>query len=469
MSDKNKDNEVFDDDLKKAFEEDELFQEDDELFQEDDELSIFEEDNDDEFSIFEEDENNNIFEEEENIIEEENDLKEEQNVFEEENDSKEEQNVFEEENDSVYKENPNNRDELFEDNSTGNDSVYKENPNNRDELFENKDKQKNEEEIIKKENSNNNFLTIFMAMIITSLLSISGSWFLINHINKDENKINDIKNDLDIQKGLIVKIQNDSIKVKSTLENSELIKENIKREFSEIKESFEKEIENKKNNKKYFEILLASNSKNIKDINEIKEKIENLPISTGQIEKRFISLENEIKNNGTNKSITIELASLKEEIKKQKEQIADITDEKRRNDADLNKIRYEYNELKQKTFKNSQYIAENRKAVKNNLNKINGESDVKNLLEQAQASKDVRAVSLLFDKNRVINIESEKKGYKIIGSIASEVVFIDDGNDDHSTYHIGDYLDGYGKILKIGDNGTVETENGIVKNLNTIN
>lgn len=440
---------------------------------EDEEFDIF----NDEDDIFG-DNNSNIFddEEEENIsiFEDDTSQDNEDDMSQDDEDDMSQDDIFGE---KTENENTNlkEKSEEFKINEKSIDSNNEKNNKNIDPINSepNKDiKENNQKKDIddneNKNSSGNNVKNLLIAMGLCIATSITSSFLIINMSGFNKNDLNEIKNKFGVFESNLTLLENQSKRVEATVENSELKKDNLNKQYNEVLDILNTSNKKIDNNINYIKILANSSKQSMQKIEEMEKFISSLPKTSVDLIKKLENLEKKMNDIGTLDKLDDEFTALKTEIQSQRKNIVAMENKLKKNSADIEKNKIANLEVKDKVLKNSQTIAENRKGIRNNTQKMNGEDSVKDLLKKVQDSnsKEVRAVTLLYDNNRKIEVEDNKKGYKIMGSIASEVFFVDNGTDEPSEYYIGDYLDGYGKIIKINHDGIIETENGFVRNLN---
>ena len=455
--------ELNDENLFEEFEEDNNESEDD--FLEDD--FLLEDDGDDIKSVeldIDEDELFNA-DDTDDLLEEK--TVEEDDIFSSGDDSTEEDDIFSSGDDSTIEDDMfSSQDDLpMEETEIVSKETKSENNNEEvksEELEKIINEEKNLPEKEKKTEQGFNIKSVIAVAAITSLVSMGGSYALLNDSNKDE-KLNKILS-------VAEKNQTDLVSMENTVLNAVESSQNLNYEMALIKKK-QKDIENIEGEvnslKKYMVSTIKRVNSNKSAYSKLNTKINNLPSSNVQIAEKLVELEKSLSKLDNYDQYQETIKGLKKAVRNQQNNIDSMKKKVKTNMAKINKSEIAYKDINQKALKNAQKITQNIKGIRNVNQKVMGESSVKDLLRKTDsASKDVRAVSLLFDNNKTIEVQNENIGYNIIGSIVSEIFFVLEEDGSLTSYEIGGFIEGYGIIRDIRENKVIETDAGIIYNTN---
>jgi hypothetical protein len=347
----------------------------------------------------------------------------------------------------------------------------------QDESNDDEDDDEEEEEVAakpqaKQSNSNGSDIKkLIVAMGVASVVSISTSWFLFGNTEAFSD-LGDLKIGLLENTSTINLLENKLKETSAAVSNSKLANKAISDRSLFLEEQIEELRFNDDKSKATLQKMISVVVNNRNDLSEVNKALSKLPKSNTNVAQRIVELEAKLKEMGSLKYLTSTLGDLKKAVKNQQASISGIQRDVKKNLSNITKTKRDYQNINKKALKNAQSVAENRKGIRNNGQRIAGEASVKDLLKQSQsASKEVRAVSLLFDNDKTVEVQDyNKTGYYIVGSIDSVMFYIEEvqsnGKKEIITYSLSDNLPGYGIITEIKENGFVNTESGVVKNTN---
>lgn len=312
---------------------------------------------------------------------------------------------------------------------------------------------------------------LIVAMSVASVVSISTSWFLFGNTEAFSD-LGDLKIGLLENTSTINLLENKIKETSAAVSNSKLANKTISDRALFLEDQIKELRLNDDKSKATLQKMISVVVNNRNDLSEVNKALSNLPKSNTSVAQRVVELEAKLKEMGSLKYLTSTLSDLKTAVKNQQTSISGIQRDVKKNLSNITKTKRDYQNINKKALKNAQSVAENRKGIRNNGQRIAGEASVKDLLKQSQsASKEVRAVSLLFDNDKTVEVQDyNKTGYYIVGSIDSVMFYIEEvqsnGKKEIITYSLSDHLPGYGIITEIKENGFVNTESGVVKNTN---
>ena len=268
---------------------------------------------------------------------------------------------------------------------------------------------------------------------------------VIKNMSSLSSKISSVESENMRLKKIVSDLKN-SPQSNGKFENFELDFSKIKSEVSTIKEQIDNEKSYNKEtmikflqiSKKLREEILVLKSKQV-DKSIIEEKL----LEIDQLNKQFEILSNKVSNN----EVLNKLTTLEKEITANK--LAEV----------------------------EKQVIQNNKQVQKT---VNGKKSVLELLEEKNKEKDIESSSTIIEEEELriplsVTIEDDyedrpivkkqkvkkpiKNVYKFIGTIEG-VVYLKNSSGSISEYRIRDHLPGYGEILKIYKDGTIETEDG---------
>lgn len=321
------------------------------------------------------------------------------------------------------------------------------------------EKNKNKETVENKSGAK----AIAISVAIASAISMGGSYGLFSYMNPT-NEINEMRTAFNDNKGEMDILRNAVLQAETSAKNVNFEMDALSSKVDKI-DNLEQE---SKKVKKLISLTIQKANKNERSYDAINKKIDALPNSTIQVAQKIVALEKKLSELDNFDEYKEMLSGVKVAVRKQQNDISNLKKKVKTNMSNIKKSNVAYRDLNEKALKNAQKITQNIKGIRNVNQKVMGESSVKDLLKQSQSSssKDVRAVSLLFDNNKTVEINNDNIGYNIIGSIENEAFYVEESNGEITSYEIGDYLDGYGRVKAIKDNKIVETDAGVVKNTN---
>jgi hypothetical protein len=446
--------------------------EDDFLTDDDDDDSMIFEDDDDLFDGSNDDKEDDIF----NSSNDDNDLfkdQEKSEVDDADSDNDSDTDLFkddDEDEDDIFKteEDKSDLEDKVKDNITSK-TIENKNPEHiektaKKSLFSSgeNDKRKNRPE--KFENVKDSVAkSVMISVVISSVISISGSYALL-YKNNNDLEIKNVMENSEKNSSSLLSMEN---RVLNSIESTK----NVNYEIDILSKKIEKIAELEKQSdtlKKYISLTFKKARKNENEYTSLNKKINDLPNSTIQISQKIVELEAKLLKLKDYDEYKTMLNGVKKAIRTQQNDIASIKKKVKINQANANKSKVAYEDINNKALQNAQKITQNIKGIRNVNQKVMGESSVKDLLKRSLSeSKDVRTVSLLFDNNKTVQIDNNNNiGYNIVGSIESEIFYIEDEKNGLIIYEIGDNLEGYGLIKEIKSNRVIITERGIVRNTN---